>query len=121
MGPPSEAERRVGEGEARLAAGQPGPAAQAFAAALSLDLPPAARSRALYGLAQATVLGSAGPRDYRRALGHLDRLLREHPGSAEAVDARAWRTVLAGYLARTEELERLKRIDVESERRRLPR
>jgi len=51
-----------------------------------------------------------------------DRLVREYPDSPLAVEGRAWRELLLGYLARgqeierrTQELERLKRLDLELE------
>ena len=68
-----------------------------------------------------------------------DRLVREYPDSQLAVEGRAWRDLLSGYLARgqeldrrthgaraghrwsrsgsTQELERLKGVDLELERR----
>jgi hypothetical protein len=55
---------------------------------------------------------------------HLDRLLREHPTSRYAADARTWRTLLGVIVARGAELdrllERLKAIDFELERPRQP-
>jgi outer membrane protein assembly factor BamD (BamD/ComL family) len=79
---------------------------------------------ALYHLARALVLGANGSREYRQAAAHLERLLREHPTSPYARDARAWRSVLSAYVARGAELdrllERLKAIDFELERPRQP-
>jgi outer membrane protein assembly factor BamD (BamD/ComL family) len=79
---------------------------------------------ALYHLARALVLSAGGSREYRQAAAHLDRLLRQHPTSPYAADARAWRSVLTAYVARGAELdrllERLKAIDFELERPRQP-
>lgn len=76
--------------------------------------------RALFALGRLLVLPDNPGRDYRRALGQFDRLLLEHPRSAYAADARAWRALLVAYLAKTQELDRLKRLDVELERPRPP-
>jgi tetratricopeptide (TPR) repeat protein len=78
------------------------------------------QGRALFGLGRLLVLADNPGRSYSRALVCFDRLLREHPESPQAADARAWRSVLAAYLARSEELERLKQADLELERRRVP-
>jgi hypothetical protein len=70
------------------------------------------------------VLAANGTREYRQAAAHLDRLLREHPTSPYAADARAWRSVLVAFATRGAELdrllERLKAIDFEFERPRQP-
>jgi predicted Zn-dependent protease len=90
--------------------------------------------QALYELARALVLNANGTREYRRAVTHLDRLLREHPTSAYTPDAKAWRVVLQRLLVRTAEQERLlgrvraddlererlKAVDLEFERPRSP-
>ncbi|HKZ07238.1 MAG TPA: hypothetical protein VJU81_17370 [Methylomirabilota bacterium] len=82
-----------------------------------------ARPAALYGLG---LLQSdpAGPlRDYRAAYGTFGRLLVEHPRCRWEADARRWRAMLNEVLTRDEEtarlknqLERLKKIEVESDR-----
>jgi hypothetical protein len=71
------------------------------------------------------VLSTNGGREYRRqAAAQLDRLLREHPTSPRAADARALRIALGAYVTRTAELdrllERLRAIDLEFERPRQP-
>jgi len=78
------------------------------------------QGRALYGLGRLLVLADNPSRSYSRALSYFDRLLREHPDSPHASDARAWRGLLAAYLARAQEVERLKQADLELERRRPP-
>jgi hypothetical protein len=107
-----------------------------------------AHDRALLGLGRLLALPDNPGRDYRRAIGYFDRLLREHPQSPDARDARAWRELLTAHLAlsqeleartqelevrtqelrvrtqelkaRMQDLERLKRLDVELERPRRP-
>jgi TolA-binding protein len=79
-----------------------------------------AQDRALYGLGRLLVRADNPGRSYPRALLYFDRLLREHPDSPYAADAQAWRGLLAAYLARSQELERLKQADLELERRRSP-
>jgi outer membrane protein assembly factor BamD (BamD/ComL family) len=121
---PLEAYRLVQEADAQLRAGN------AQAAVRILDdvvrrFPNAPNSdQALYDLARALVLSSTGGREYRQASVHLDRLLREYPTSAYAVDARALRLALGAYATRAAEsdrlLERLKAIDLEFDRPRQP-
>ena len=78
--------------------------------------------RALLGLTRSFSNPGYTGRDYRQALMMADRLVREYPDSPLAVEGRAWRDLLSGYLARgqelerrTQELERLKRLDLELE------
>jgi hypothetical protein len=96
--------------------------------------------RALLGLTRSLCNPEYAGHDYRRAFVVADRLVREYPASQYTVEARAWRELLLGYLARgrelerrtmeleqtaieqqrqTEELERLKGVDLELERRTL--
>ena len=81
---------------------------------------PTARARALYALGRLFVLADNPGRDYRQALVYFERLAREYPESAYTTDARAWRELISAYFARIQELERLKRLDVELERERRP-
>lgn len=95
-----------------------------------------ARPRAIWGLAR-LLADPAGPaHDYRASVVTLDRLLFEYPRSEWEGDARLWRGVLAELVAREDDnarlraqsaeeiarlraqLQRLKRIDVELERKR---
>lgn len=119
-----EAERRVREADAQIRAGNWSTAVRILEDAVRRYPDAPVHDEALYHLARALVLGANGGRDYRQAAGHLDRLLREHPTSPYAQDARAWRTVLVAYVARGAELdrllERLKAIDVDLERPRQP-
>jgi Tetratricopeptide repeat len=78
--------------------------------------------RALLGLTRSFSYPGYAGYDYRLALTMADRLVREYPDSPLAVEGRAWRDLLLGYLVRgqelerrTQELERLKRLDLELE------
>lgn len=119
-----EADRLVRAADAQLRAGNPQGTVRILedVARRFPDAP--AHDQALYDLARALVLTAKGVPEYRQAAAHLDRLLREHPTSPHALDARAWRAVLGAYVARAAELERLlerlKAIDFEFERRRQP-
>ncbi len=64
-----------------------------------------AHDRALLGLGRLLALADNPGRDNRRAIGYFDRVLREHPRSPYAPDARAWRELLAAHLALSQELE----------------
>jgi hypothetical protein len=96
--------------------------------------------RALLGLTRSLCNPEYIRHDYRQAYLVADRLVREYPDSQYAVEARAWRELLLGYLSRgrelerrtmefeqttiqqkrqTQELERLKGVDLELERRTL--
>lgn len=81
--------------------------------------------RALYRLARLEVTADSPVRNYRRAYGHFDRLVRDYPDGAYAGEARAWRETLGQLLAKEQEaarvrsdLERLKRSEVELEGKR---
>ena len=109
----------------------------------------AAHARALYSLARLYTDPSSGLRDYRAAYVAFDRLLKQYPKSEWEADARAWRAALTDLAAREVELEardgelgvreaemarlrseaarlgadlqRLRKIDLNLERRREPR
>jgi outer membrane protein assembly factor BamD (BamD/ComL family) len=119
-----EADRLVRDAEARLRDGDPVGAVRILEGVVRRFPDAPIHDQALYDLAQALVLSGAGVREYRQAAAHLDRLLREHPGSPHAADARVLRPVLGAYVARTVELERLlnrlRAIDLEFERPRQP-
>jgi outer membrane protein assembly factor BamD (BamD/ComL family) len=119
-----DADRLVREADAQIQAGNWSKAVRILEDVVRRYPDAPAHDEALYHLARALVLGAGGAREYRQAAGHLDRLLREHPTSSYAQDARAWRAVLVAYVARGAELdrllERLKAIDVELERPRQP-
>lgn len=94
--------------------------------------------RALLGLTRSLCNPEYAQHDYRQAFLVADRLVHDYPASQYSVEARAWRELLIGYLARgrelerrtmeleqgaveqerqTQELERLKGVDAELERR----
>ncbi|HZP41674.1 MAG TPA: tetratricopeptide repeat protein [Candidatus Binatia bacterium] len=79
---------------------------------------------ALWGLALLLVDVDGPLRDYRAALAAFDRLLADYPSNRHAVEARAWRAVLlqtqrleAESARLRADLERLKQLDMEMERR----
>jgi outer membrane protein assembly factor BamD (BamD/ComL family) len=119
-----EASRLVREANAQLREGNPAAAARILEDAVRRFPDTPSHDQALYDLARALVLSANGGRDYRLASAHLDRLLREHPTSSYASDARALRIALGAYVARSAELdrllERLRAIDLEYERPRQP-
>ena len=84
-----------------------------------------ARARALYELGRLLVDPASAARDYRAAYLAFERLVAEYPESRWAAEARAWRAALGELLAREgeasrlrEDLRRLKRLDLELEKRR---
>jgi TolA-binding protein len=88
---------------------------------------PAAAS-ALYGIGRLQADPGSRFRNYRAAHATFSRLLAEHPGSRWEPEARAWKAVLGDLLAREEEsarlksqIERLRRTDLDLERRTEPR
>ena len=118
--PRDEGEEKVREAEALARAGGY-PGATRILEELARQPPSASsRDRALYALGRLFVLPDNPARDYRQALSYFDRLVREYPESVYVPDARAWRDLISAYFARIQELERLKRIDVELERQRRP-
>jgi hypothetical protein len=77
---------------------------------------------ALYGLAILQVEPKSPLRNYQAARATFQRLLAEHPDSTHGAEARAWRAAL-GEIERCsadaarlrEDMERLKRLDLELE------
>jgi outer membrane protein assembly factor BamD (BamD/ComL family) len=119
-----EADRLVREADAQIQVGNWAAAVRILEGVVRRYPDAPAHDAALYHLARALVLSANGGREYRQAAAYLDRLLREHPTSPHAADARVWRALLGAYVARGAEmdrlLERLKAIDVELERPRQP-
>ena len=115
-----EGQRLLRDAEALLSAGNPAAAIRLLEDVVQRfpDVP--IHDRALYEWASALVFTANATGEYRPALVPLDRLLREHPSSAYAGDARALRMVIGAYMARTAERDRLlnhlKAIDLEFER-----
>lgn len=98
-----------------------------------------AGASALYGLGRLQMTSAAGLRNYRAAHRAFSRLLADYPESRWEAEARAWRAVVSDLLAREEDaarlkedaarlkeeaaqlktqIERLRRTDLELERRR---
>ena len=84
--------------------------------------------RALLGLTRILCNPEYAGRDYSQAYVVADRLVRDHPDSPYASEGRAWRELLVAYLAleeklgqRTAELQRLTRADEERARQDLER
>ena len=126
--------------------GKPGPARDLYAEVAAMPVRDPVHARALYDLARLYVDPSSGLRDYRAAKLAFARLLTEYPKGEWESDARAWQTALAELVAREAELaarqaeltmreaetlrlrseaaklgadlQRLKRIDLNLERRR---
>jgi outer membrane protein assembly factor BamD (BamD/ComL family) len=119
-----EADRLVSEAEAEVQGGNPSAAIRILEDVVRRFPDAPVHDRALYELARTLVLNASGGRGYRQAAAQLDRLLREHPTSPHASDARALRIALGAYVTRTAELdrllERLRAIDLEFERPRQP-
>ena len=119
-----EASRLVREADSKIQAGNWSGAVRILEDVVRRFPDAPVHDEALYHLARALVLAANGTREYRQAAAHLDRLLREHPTSPYAADARAWRSVLVAFATRGAELdrllERLKAIDFELERPRQP-
>jgi hypothetical protein len=65
----------------------------------------ARHATALYSLARLLTDPAAGPRDYRAAQRAFDRLLKEYPKGEWEADARAWNAALSDLAAREVELE----------------
>jgi outer membrane protein assembly factor BamD (BamD/ComL family) len=130
----SEADRLVHDADTHLRAGSPSLAVPILDEVVRRFPDASVHDQALYELARALVLSANGTREYRRAATQLDRLLREHPPSTYAPDAKAWRAILQMLLVHTAEQERLvervraadlerdrlKAIDLEFERPRSP-
>ena len=116
VAPPDDSEPLVRLAERRAQAGAYAEAARLFEDVLHRP-GSAFTDRALLGLTRVLVNPEYSGRDYRQAFVAADRLVREYPGSPYAGEVRAWRELLGAYLARTEELERLKRLDLELEQR----
>ena len=123
--PPSEAARLVAEAETLARGGQPQAARETYQLVVRHYREDPARARALYELGRLLVDPVSAARDYRAAYLAFERLTAEYPESRWAAEARAWRAALGELLAREgeanrlkEDLRRLKRMDLELEKRR---
>jgi hypothetical protein len=118
--PPDDAERLVQLAETWSQSGAHAQAAVLFEE-VARNPDSAVADRALIGLTRTLCNPEYADHDYRRAYFVADRLVREYPNSHHAVEARAWRELLLSYLARGQELERrtteLEEITLEQQRR----
>ncbi|HET8577660.1 MAG TPA: hypothetical protein VFO18_11210 [Methylomirabilota bacterium] len=128
----SEAAQLVARADELVRDGRPSAARDLYDRVVREPARDAVHARALYSLARLYVDPSSGLRDYRAAQVALERLLAEYPKGEWEADARAWRAALAELLTREAEaahlkheatkvraeLQRLKRIDLNLERRR---
>jgi len=144
--PRSEALTMTERAEQLARDGQPSAARDVFARVSAESTRDAVHARALHGLARLHVDPRGGLRDYRAAHALYKRLLAEYPGGEWEAEARAWDAVLTDLAAREADraareadlaardsevarlrneaarigadLQRLKRIDLNLERRR---
>jgi hypothetical protein len=142
----SEPAQLVARADELVRQGKPGPARDLYAQVAAMPVRDPVHARALYDLARLYVDPSSGLRDYRAAKLAFERLLTEYPKGEWESDARAWQTALAELVAREADLaarqaeltmreaetlrlrseaaklgadlQRLKRIDLNLERRR---
>ncbi len=103
--PPSDAERLVRLAEREAQAGNDAEAVRLFEEVLRQPSP-GFTDRALVGLTRLYVDPGSVTQNYQRAYLVAERLVKEHPDSAHAAETRAWRDLLASYLARGQELQR---------------
>jgi hypothetical protein len=123
--PPTEAARLIAQAEGLARDGQPQAARETYQLVVRHYREDPARAHALYELGRLLVDPSSAARDYRAAYLAFDRLTVEYPESRWTGEARAWRAALGELLAREgeasrlkEDLRRLKRMDLELEKRR---
>lgn len=128
----SEAAQLVGRADELVREGQPSSARDLYARIVAEAPGNAVHARALHSLARLYVDPASGLRDYRAAQLAFGRLLAEYPKSEWESEARAWQAALIELAAREAEatrlkseaaklaadLQRLKRIDMNLERRR---
>ena len=128
----SEAAQLVGRADELVREGQPSSARDLYARIVAEAPGNAVHARALHSLARLYVDPASGLRDYRAAQLAFGRLLAEYPKSEWESEARAWQATLIELAAREAEatrlkseaaklgadLQRLKRIDMNLERRR---
>ncbi len=100
----SEPARLVTRADDLVRQGQPGPARDLYAKVVAEGARDAVHARALYNLARLYVDPSSGLRDYRAAKLAFERLLTEYPKGEWESDARGWHTALAELIAREAEL-----------------
>jgi hypothetical protein len=130
--PRSEAAKLVGRADELVREGQPSAARDLYARIVAEAPRDAVHARALHSLARLYVDPASGLRDYRAARQAFARLLTDYPHGEWESEARTWQAALTELEAREAEatrlkteamklgadLQRLKRIDMNLERRR---
>jgi tetratricopeptide (TPR) repeat protein len=135
----SEAAQLVGRADELIREGQPSAARDLYARIVAEAPRDAVHARALHSLARLYVDPASGLRDYRAARQAFARLLTDYPNGEWESEARTWQAALTELEAREAELvtreaeatrlkteavklgadlQRLKRIDMNLERRR---
>jgi len=128
----SEAAQLVGRADELVREGQPSAARDLYARIVAEAPRDAVHARALHSLARLYVDPASGLRDYRAARQAFARLLTDYPHGEWESEARTWQVALTELEAREAEatrlkteamklgadLQRLKRIDMNLERRR---
>ena len=102
--PPDDAAVKVRDAEALVRVGQYLGATRLLDEVARRPPTTPAHDRALLALGRLLVLADNPGLDYRQATRYFDRLLRDHPESPYATDARAWRDLLTAHLALSQEL-----------------
>jgi hypothetical protein len=123
--PARVAARHVAEADALAAAGRAKAALAGYERVLREHSGEPAAADALYRLGRLQADPEGGARNYRAAHRAFSRLLADHPQSRWDAEARAWRRIVAALIAQEDEaarlktqIERLRRTDLELERRR---
>lgn len=107
-GPRSQAAELMAQGDELVRNERPSEARNVYARIVAEPARDAVHARALYSLARLYAGGSGTLRDYRAALGAFERLLTDYPRGERELDALAWRAALAALLAREADVARLK-------------
>jgi hypothetical protein len=100
----SEPAQLVARADELVRQGQPSQARDLYAQVAAMPVRDAVHARALYNLARLYVDPSNGLRDYRAAKLAFERLLAAYPKGEWESDARAWQAALAELVAREADL-----------------
>jgi len=100
----SESAQLLARADELVRQGQPGSARDLYAQIAAMPERDALHARALYNLARLYVDPSSGLRDYRAAKLAFERLLTGYPRGEWEPDARAWQAALVELVAREAEL-----------------
>lgn len=99
-----DAEQLVDAGDAMVRAGRYREARHTYHAAASQSTTPGVRDRALFARGQLALRTDNPDRDHGQAFQAFDQLANEYPRSRWAAEARAWRGLLAEFLAQRSQL-----------------